>query len=48
VHPKVVSEMLGHAGIKITLNGYAHVLPTMQREAAGVMGKVLAWPQAAD
>jgi integrase len=39
VHPKVVSEMLGHAGIKITLDVYAHVLPTMQREAAGVMGE---------
>ena len=35
------SWMLGHAGIKITLDAYAHVLPTMQREAARVMGELL-------
>ena len=27
VHPKVVSERLGHAGIGITLDTYSHVLP---------------------
>ena len=31
---KVVSEMLGHASITITLNTYAHVLPDMQDPAA--------------
>ena len=31
VHPKVVSERLGHASVKITLDTYSHVLPTMQR-----------------
>ncbi len=31
---KVVSERLGHANIRITLDTYAHVLPTMQRDAA--------------
>jgi integrase len=30
VNPKVVSEMLGHASIAITLDTYSHVLPTMQ------------------
>jgi integrase len=34
VHPKVVSERLGHADVTITLNTYSHVLPTMQKEAA--------------
>jgi len=34
VHPKVVSERLGHASIGITLDTYSHVLPTMQAEAA--------------
>src|SRR5829696_2841027 len=29
VNPKVVSEMLGHASIAITLDTYSHVLPTM-------------------
>ena len=37
VHPKVVSEMLGHADIAITLRVYAHVTPTMQQAAADVM-----------
>jgi integrase len=34
VHPKVVSERLGHASIAITLDVYSHVLPTQQEEAA--------------
>jgi integrase len=34
VHPKVVSERLGHASVGITLDIYSHVLPTLQHEAA--------------
>jgi integrase len=34
VHPKVVSERLGHATVGITLDVYSHVLPGMQAEAA--------------
>ena len=34
VNPKVVSEMLGHSSIAITLDTYSHVLPNMQSEAA--------------
>lgn len=34
VHPKVVSERLGHSTIAITLDTYSHVLPNMQQEAA--------------
>lgn len=34
VHPKIVSERLGHANIGITLDTYSHVLPGMQEEAA--------------
>jgi integrase len=37
VHPKVVSEMLGHADISITLRVYAHVTPHMQQAAVAVM-----------
>lgn len=33
VHPKVVSERLGHANIGITLDTYSHVLPNLQEEA---------------
>ena len=34
IHPKVVSERLGHASISITLDIYSHVLPGMQEAAA--------------
>jgi integrase len=34
VHPKVVSERLGHASIGITLDTYSHVMPGMQEWAA--------------
>jgi integrase len=34
VHPKVVSERLGHSTIGITTDTYTHVLPNMQKEAA--------------
>ena len=34
VHPKIVSERLGHSSIGITLDTYSHVLPSMQEEAA--------------
>ena len=34
VHPKIVSERLGHANIGITLDTYSHVLPGLQQAAA--------------
>ena len=34
VHPKIVSERLGHASVNITLDTYSHVLPGVQEEAA--------------
>jgi len=33
VHPKVVSERLGHASFGITRDTYSHVLPNLQEEA---------------
>jgi integrase len=42
VHPKVVSEILGHATVGITLDIYSHVLPAMHREAVGAMSLLLA------
>ena len=33
-NPKVVAERLGHANIRMTLDTYSHVLPTMQQQAA--------------
>src|SRR5262245_49057571 len=40
-NPKVVSERLGHAGITLTLDTYAHVLDGMQEQAAVRMEKIL-------
>src|SRR5665648_739949 len=34
IHPKVVSERLGHANISITLDTCSHAIPAMQEEAA--------------
>jgi integrase len=34
IHPKVVSERLGHATVAITLDTYSHAVPAMQEEAA--------------
>jgi len=34
IHPKVVSERLGHASINITLDVYSHVAPGLQEAAA--------------
>jgi integrase len=41
IHPKVVSERLGHSSITITLDVYSHVMPTMQVEAADKIGRVV-------
>jgi integrase len=41
VNPKVVSEMLGHSTVAITLDIYSHVIPDMHQDAASAMGKLL-------
>ncbi len=41
IHPKVVSEMLGHSSVTITLTIYSHVLPMIQRDAAVAMDRLL-------
>jgi integrase len=41
VNPKIVSEMLGHATIAITLDTYSHVLPTMQDSATRALEDTL-------
>jgi len=41
VHPKVVSERLGHAGVSITLDIYSHVLPGLQEDAANLLDAYL-------
>ena len=41
VNPKVVSDMLGHADVGITLNLYSHSSPAMHRQAAEAMADLL-------
>ena len=41
VHPKVVSERLGHADITTTLKIYSHVIPTLQEVVAGTIEDIL-------
>jgi hypothetical protein len=40
----VVSEQLGHATIALTLDTYSHVIPSLQREAAGVIAAAILDP----
>jgi len=44
VHPKVVSERLGHSKIEITLNTYSHLLPGMQTSAVAALEAALGEP----
>ena len=37
VHPKVVSERLGHATVGVTFDLYSHVVPSIARDAADVV-----------
>ena len=41
VHPKVVSEALGHSTVAITLDIYSHVTPGLQEAAAKQLDSVL-------
>jgi integrase len=40
IHPKVVSEMLGHSTISMTLDTYSHILPDMQRDATAALDRL--------
>jgi integrase len=42
VHPKIVSERLGHSSIVLTMDTYSHVLPTMQEDATGSLERLMA------
>jgi integrase len=41
INPKIVQERLGHSDISMTLNRYSHVTPTMQDQAAKLLGDAL-------
>lgn len=40
----VVSQLLGHSGISITVDVYGHVSPDVSRNALDVLGSVLSQP----
>jgi len=37
---KVVQEMLGHSDIRLTLDTYSHLIPTMQAGAANAFDRI--------
>jgi hypothetical protein len=37
IHPKVVSERLGHANVSITLDTYSQAIPALREEAAALI-----------
>jgi integrase len=41
IHPKVMSEMLGHSKIALTLDVYSHALPSLQADAADKIAEAL-------
>jgi integrase len=41
IHPKIVSEMLGHSTDSMTLDTYSHVVPDMQRDATEAFDRLL-------
>ncbi len=41
IHPKIMSERLGHASVAITLDLYSHVTPGLQTEAAEKLGAMI-------
>lgn len=41
VHPKIVSERLGHATTAVTLDLYSHVTPTIDAEAATLVANMI-------
>jgi len=47
IHPKVVSERLGHATTGITLDIYSHVQPELDASAASTVAQLFADPAAA-
>lgn len=41
IHPNVVSEILGHSSIAITLDTYSHTIPTMQETAVDLVAALV-------
>jgi integrase len=41
VHPKVVSERLGHTTVAMTLDIYSHAIPALQQDAAATVANLV-------
>ena len=41
VHPKVVSDRLGHATVSITLDIYSHAVPALSEQAASTVAALV-------
>ena len=48
VHPKIVSERLGHSSVPFTLDVYSHVVPGLQEAAALKFDETLGPPDTAN
>jgi integrase len=48
LHPKVVSDRLGHSTTSVTLDIYSHVTPSLQEEAAETVAALLQRPRTTD
>jgi integrase len=48
MHPKVVSERLGHMTVALTLDIYCHAIPAMQQDAAATVADLVTGVVAAE
>ena len=48
VHPKVVSDRLGHSTIAVTIDTYSHVAPSLDADAANVVAASIFRPRRAE
>lgn len=46
IHPKIVSDLLGHSTVAITLDTYSHVTQSMHRAAADALDSLIQQPPA--
>jgi len=45
IHPKIVSELLGHSSVNLTLNTYSHIINPLNRQAADALDDVISTPK---
>jgi len=48
VHPKVISERLGHATVAMTLDIYSHAIPALHQDAAATVADLLTYSTIAE